>query len=123
MKKKSNLDLPATKRDLQEAVSGLATKKELRKFVAKTEFRRAVSKLATKKELLREVGQLELKMERGFKEQDKKARQYRDEILTAVQRFAGDTQVLKEEMMVAAHRTENHEERITFLEQKFATPA
>jgi len=102
----------ATKEELKK----LATKEELKKLATKEELKK------TKEELMMEIGRLELRLMEKIEEQDEKARQYRDEILMAVQRFAGDTQVLKEEMAIAAQRTENHEQRITALEQRVFAP-
>lgn len=118
MKKKINLDLPATKRDLQN----LATKEELKRV---------------EKTLRGEMGQMErglrLEMEvvaaRWAEKTDEKNCQYKDEILTAVDAFAKEIKDSREERTIAAHQTEedrekidDHEQRITTLEQKFATP-
>jgi len=105
-KAKINLDLPATKRDLLN----LATKKELEKLAVATKM---------------EMGRMELRLEKKFDEQDEKARQYRDQMLNAIDPIAKEISDTREERAVTAYQREQdreaidgHEERISVLEQK-----
>ncbi|MBU1127394.1 DUF1664 domain-containing protein [Patescibacteria group bacterium] len=126
-KKQTHLDLPVTKRDLKE----LATKKELKEAVSKLATKEEL--LATKEELKQEIGRLDQKI--GFVAEEVKdelknefketLRATESRVLEAIDDFAKETQASREERIIVSHQAirdrkvlESHGKRIKTLEQK-----
>ena len=123
--KKINLDLPATKRDLQKAVVKLATKEELKKLATKEE----LEKLATKKELkgVEQALRIEIRLaNQETKEEIKKEiTQSKSQMLDVLDKFLGELDTSRDERAIDAEqksrdrkKLENHGRRIKNLEQR-----
>lgn len=106
MKKMSDKNEPVTKGDLKI----FATKDDLKRF-------------ATKDDLRVEIGLVKIDFQEAFENHDEKNREYRDQVLTGLDKVMKELEAIREDSVVGTHQTreirvdvDNHEKRIAKLE-------
>ncbi len=131
MKQKNTNKNPITKEDLKDALQDYPTKEDLKDalqdYPTKEDLKDALQDYPTKDNLKREISALEtrtdIKMETMEIRIDEKAKKYRDQVLTVMDKIVNELKTIRQEqVMVNEHaermltRIENHETRITKLE-------
>lgn len=100
-------------------------KQELKRFATKAELKQELKRFSTKDDLNSLEVRIDIKIDQLKLEIDDNARGYRDDVLTKLDEVMGELQTMREENTVGSHQlsnlkdqVENHEERITVLENQ-----